>query len=48
MGGRGCSSFDWNYNYVFSKMSLTLSEGVLHTFAYQYLLSRINGDCACP
>jgi len=27
---------------------LTRSEGVLHTFAYQYLLSRINGDCACP
>jgi len=27
---------------------LTRSEGVLHTFVYQYLLSRINGDCACP
>jgi hypothetical protein len=28
--------------------SLTLFQGVRHTFAYQYLLSRINGDCACP
>jgi hypothetical protein len=31
-----------------SKISLTLSERLLHTFAYQYLLSRNNGDCACP
>jgi hypothetical protein len=40
--------FDRSYNYVFSKISLTLSERLLHTFAYQYLLSRINGDSACP
>lgn len=35
-------------NYVFSKISLTRFQGVLHTFPYQYLLSRINGDSACP
>ena len=42
------SSFAGKYNYVFSKISLTLSERLLHTFVHQYLLSRINGDSACP
>jgi hypothetical protein len=31
-----------------SNLSLTYFQGLLHTFATSYLLSRINGDCACP
>jgi len=32
-----------------AKLSLTRLQGLLHTFAVpSYLLSRVNGDSACP
>jgi hypothetical protein len=31
-----------------AKLSLTRFQGLLHTSATSYLLSRVNGDSACP